>query len=77
MDAGSPPGASWSWRVASVNNRARVERLYVPDEEAQVRALRLLASSVNGAKKAAEQSGRKTLAEKEIHESSANKSSVP
>ena len=62
--------------MASARNKPLVTRRYLPDEEAQLRALRVLASSMNTAQGAAEQSGRKTLSRKEIHESSA-KASLP
>jgi hypothetical protein len=60
--------------VSAKKNRPLVERRFLPDEEAQLRALRVLVSSVNKAKRAAEQSGRRTLARKETDESSANRS---
>jgi hypothetical protein len=60
--------------VASARNKPLVERHYLPDEGAQIQALRVLATSVNKARRAAEQSGRKTLAGKETDEPSANPS---
>jgi hypothetical protein len=60
--------------MASATNKALVCRHYLPDEEAQLRALRVLASSTNRAYRAAEQSGRKTLARDESDEPSAKAS---
>jgi hypothetical protein len=60
--------------VASARNKPLVERHYLPDEGAQIQALRVLATSMHKAQRAAEQSGRKTLAGKETDESSANPS---
>jgi hypothetical protein len=57
--------------LASAKNRPLFERRYLPDEEAQLRALRVLVSSVNKAKRAALPSGRKTLSREDIDESSA------
>jgi len=75
-DAGTPVGASRSSGVASTRNKPLVTRRYLPDEEAQLRALRVLAFSMNTAKRAALPSGQKTLSREEINESSAN-SSLP
>lgn len=62
--------------MASARNKPLVTRRYLPVEEAQLSALRVLSSSMNKAQRAAEQSGRKTLAGKETDESSA-KGSLP
>jgi hypothetical protein len=62
--------------VASARNKPLLTRRYLPDEEAQLRALRVLASSMNTGQRAAEQSGRKTLEGKESDGSSA-KASLP
>jgi hypothetical protein len=60
--------------MASATNKALVCRHYLPDEEAQLRALRVLDSSTNKTQRAAEQSGRKTLEGKESDEPSAKAS---
>jgi hypothetical protein len=62
--------------VAGAKTKPLVSRRYLPDEEAQLRALRVLASSMNKGQRAAEQSDRKTLDGKESDGSSA-KASLP
>lgn len=61
--------------MASARNKPLVTRRYFPDEEAQLRALRVLASSMNKAQRAAELlSGRQTLERKDSDATSAKAS---
>ncbi len=59
--------------MASAKTSPLVERRYFPSEDAQVRALRVLASPLSTVQRVAEKGNRSTLAGEETHEPRANR----